>query len=253
MTAHLAPAAWPFPSERKRAEMRALDSISEHAQITEPQWNSLAATGTPPAESAVDGEVQRVLERRRKTNSSGQSGEDAHHIRQALAAQKEAVPAQPALTPANINILALDLATQSGWAVMTRDGTFRSGSVRFDSNRLGGKGHRWLAFRKWLMDTATECGGIQAVYYEDVKQPFASNLAARAYCGFLAIVEAWAAINNIPLHGVGVGTVKKAWTGKGNASKSEMVAAARQRGIKVVDDNEADAVAILSLALQQEA
>ncbi|MBB0026808.1 hypothetical protein DEE38_24520 [Ralstonia pickettii] len=136
---------------------------------------------------------------------------------------------------------------------MTRDGTFRSGSVRFDSNRLGGKGHRWLAFRKWLMDTATECGGIQAVYYEDVKQPFASNLAARAYCGFLAIVEAWAAINNIPLHGVGVGTVKKAWTGKGNASKSEMVAAARQRGIKVVDDNEADAVAILSLALQQEA
>ena len=55
------------------------------------------------------------------------------------------------------------------------------------------------------------------------------------------------------MHGVGVGTVKKAWTGKGNAKKAEMIAAARQRGIKVVDDNEADAVAILSLALQQEA
>lgn len=210
MTAHLAPAAWPFPSERKRAEMRALDSISEHAQVTEPQRNPLAAKGT-------------------------------------------AAPVPAALKPANINILALDLATQCGWAVMTRDGTFRSGSVRFDPRLLGSKGHRWLAFREWLMATARESDGIQAVYYEDVKQPFASNLAARAYCGFLAIVEAWAAINNIPLHGVGVGTVKKAWTGKGNASKSEMVAAARQRGIKVVDDNEADAVAILSLALQQEA
>lgn len=237
MTAHQAPAAWPFPSERKRAEMQALD-----AQLADTK------SGIPPFPFAAECDAWKRKQAEKATlrkNANSQVAEPAE-----LGTQQAA---KPALTPVNINILALDLATQSGWAVMTRDGTFRSGSVRFDSNRLGGKGHRWLAFRKWLMDTATECGGIHAVYFEDVKQPFASNLAARAYCGFLAIVEAWAAINNIPLHGVGVGTVKKAWTGKGNASKSEMVAAARQRGIKVVDDNEADAVAILSLALQQEA
>lgn len=32
----------------------------------------------------VEAEVQRMLERRRKTNSSGQDGEDADHIRAAL-------------------------------------------------------------------------------------------------------------------------------------------------------------------------
>lgn len=32
----------------------------------------------------VEAEVRRVLERRRKTNSSGQDGEDADHIRAAL-------------------------------------------------------------------------------------------------------------------------------------------------------------------------
>lgn len=251
MTAHQAPAAWPFPSERKRAEMQAFD-----AQLADSKAQDSASScpdtkrpnPIPQFPFAAECDAWKAKQAEKKAGSNQVEKQEA-----APAELGTPQPAKPALTPANINILALDLATQSGWAVMTRDGTFRSGSVRFDSNRLGGKGHRWLAFRKWLMDTATECGGIQAVYYEDVKQPFASNLAARAYCGFLAIVEAWAAINNIPLHGVGVGTVKKAWTGRGNASKSEMVAAARQRGIPVVDDNQADAVAILSLALQQEA
>ena len=248
MTSHLAPTAWPFQSERKRAEMRALDAqlADSKAQVSASSCPD-TKQAIPPFPFAAECDAWK----RKQAEKARVKQVEKPEVAPAELGTPQA--AKPALTPVNINILALDLATQSGWAVMTRDGTFRSGSVRFDSNRLGGKGYRWLAFRKWLMDTANECGGIQAVYYEDVKQPFASNLAARAYCGFLAIVEAWAAINNIPMHGVGVGTVKKAWTGKGNAKKPEMIAAARQRGIKVVDDNEADAVAILSLALQQEA
>ena len=153
---------------------------------------------------------------------------------------------------ANCNVLALDLGTQCGWAVVTRDGKFSSGSDRFDPKRCGGPGKRWLAFREFLTARAREAGSIQAVYYEDVKQPFASNLAARAYCGLLAVLELWCAANNIPLYGIGVGTIKKHATGRGNAKKPEMIAAAKARGIAAKDDNEADAVALLAYALEQE-
>jgi Holliday junction resolvasome RuvABC endonuclease subunit len=51
--------------------------------------------------------------------------------------------------------------------------------------------------------------------------------------------------------GVPVGTIKKFATGRGNASKEEMIAAAKSRGFEPVDDNEADALAILFLALRQ--
>ena len=46
-----------------------------------------------------------------------------------------------------------------------------------------------------------------------------------------------------------MGTIKKHATGKGNASKDEMVASARARGHTPVDDNEADALALLSWAV----
>lgn len=158
-----------------------------------------------------------------------------------------------AFAAANCNVLALDLGTQCGWAVATRDGKFSSGSDRFDPARCGGPGKRWLAFREFLTARAREVGGIQAVYFEEVKQRFVSNLAARAYCGYLAILESWCAANNIPLYGVGVGTIKKHATGKGKAKKPDMIAAAQALGVNIKDDNQADAVALLAYALEQEA
>lgn len=170
----------------------------------------------------------------------------------ALGVHESSTTRPRAIPTANCNVMALDLGTQCGWAVATRDGKFLSGSDRFDAARCGGPGKRWLAFREFLTARAREAGGIQAVYYEDVKQPFASNLAARTYCGLLAILEAWAAANNIPLQGVGVGTIKKHATGRGNAKKPEMIAAAQAMGVRVSTDDEADAIALLSYALSQE-
>ena len=40
-----------------------------------------------------------------------------------------------------------------------------------------------------------------------------------------------------------VGTIKKHATGKGNASKDDMIASVRLRGHNPADDNEADALA----------
>jgi Holliday junction resolvasome RuvABC endonuclease subunit len=49
---------------------------------------------------------------------------------------------------------------------------------------------------------------------------------------------------------VPVGTIKRFATGKGNADKSEVIAALRARGFEPADDNEADAIAILLWALE---
>lgn len=169
------------------------------------------------------------------------------------AARIPRAPAPESPTACNVNVLALDLATKCGWAYATRDGKMRSGTEKFATGKNPHAGYRWLLMRTWLGDVSREMGGIQAVYVEDVKQRFVSNLAARAYCGFLAIVEAWCATNNVPLVGVGVGTVKKHWTGVGNADKAAMIAEAQRRGLHPADDNEADALAILSYAVKQEA
>ena len=48
-----------------------------------------------------------------------------------------------------------------------------------------------------------------------------------------------------------MGTIKKHATGKGNAGKGDMIAAAILRGHDPEDDNEADALALLDWAIQQ--
>jgi Holliday junction resolvasome RuvABC endonuclease subunit len=52
---------------------------------------------------------------------------------------------------------------------------------------------------------------------------------------------------------VPVGTIKKAATGKGNASKADMIAAAKRAGCFTEDDNEADAFWIAKWAVAEAA
>ena len=155
-------------------------------------------------------------------------------------------------TACNLTVLALDLGTTTGFAIAPRNAPLRSGSFLLDPHKLGGNGRRWIAFREWLTATAREVGGVQVVYVEDVRR-HVSNLSARVYCGYLAMLEAWCAANNVRLEGVGVGTIKKAFTGNGRADKEDMIAEAERRGIKVIDDNHADALAILAYGVAQEA
>lgn len=54
----------------------------------------------------------------------------------------------------------------------------------------------------------------------------------------------------IPYRGVPVGTIKHHVTGKGNADKEAVIAAVRALGFDPVDDNEADALALLDWALK---
>ncbi len=66
-----------------------------------------------------------------------------------------------------------------------------------------------------------------------------ASAASRARClpavsekqhGRVATLTAWAELRGIPYEGVPVGTIKRHATGKGNAAKEAMIAAARARG-----------------------
>ena len=107
---------------------------------------------------------------------------------------------------------------------------------------------RFLRFKRWLTEIKQSCDGIDCLHFEEVRRHVSTD-AAHAYGGFLATLTAWCEHHQIPYQGVPVGTIKKHATGKGNASKGEMVASARARGHAPTDDNEADALALLSWAV----
>jgi len=145
-------------------------------------------------------------------------------------------------------ILALDLGTTTGWALMGRDGSIVSGTESFKPHRFEGGGMRFLRFKRWLTEFKQTSDGINAVYFEEVRRHLGVD-AAHAYGGFMAHLTAWCEHHQIPYQGVPVGTIKKHVTGKGNASKDEMIAAMKALGHSPSDDNEADALALLHYAL----
>ncbi len=150
--------------------------------------------------------------------------------------------------PSQTTVLALDLGTTTGWALRPRDGNTAHGFVSFKTQRFEGGGMRYLRFKRWLSDMKTLAGEIHAVYFEEIRR-HAGVDAAHVYGGLMATLTTWCEHHNIPYQGVPVGTIKKHATGKGNASKDEVITAMRAMGHAVTDDNEADALAILHWAI----
>jgi Holliday junction resolvasome RuvABC endonuclease subunit len=150
----------------------------------------------------------------------------------------------------NPNLLTLDLGTQTGWALLGRDGAITSGTVSFKPQRFEGGGMPYLRFKRWLDELALMAGEPQAVYFEEVHR-HAGLDAAHAYGGFLGQLAAWCEQRAIPYQGVPVATLKKHATGKGNADKQAMIAVMQMRGFHPADDNETDALALLLWAMEQ--
>jgi crossover junction endodeoxyribonuclease RuvC len=119
---------------------------------------------------------------------------------------------------------------------------------------------RYLRFGRWLADmlalsgqqtdSQTNLTGIGAFYFDEVRRHLGVN-AAHVYGGLLATLTAWCEHHQVPYQGVPVGTIKRHATGKGNAGKTEVIAAMKALGHPVTDDNEADALALLQWALAQ--
>ena len=162
---------------------------------------------------------------------------------------REAIPDLPPHLRANRIVLALDLGTTTGWALHGADGLITSGTVSFRPGRFDGGGMRYLRFTNWLGELDRLFGPIAAIWFEDVRR-HAGTDAAHVYGGLMATLTAWAELRGVPYEGVPVGTIKRHATGRGNAEKAAMIAAAKARGFSPADDNEADAIAILFWALE---
>lgn len=153
-----------------------------------------------------------------------------------------------------MNLLAVDPGSRLGWA-LSLDGTVESGVEDFSLRRGESPGARFLRFRRWLVDVselATRTTGrpIELITYE---QPHhRGGHATEVAHGFSTRLQEHAAgTEGCECVSIHTATAKKWATGKGNAGKPEMIAAARKRwGLEPQDDNHADALCILAWALE---
>ena len=149
-----------------------------------------------------------------------------------------------------MNIIALDLGSTTGWASRV-DGVVDSGSISFALTRFEGRGMQYLKFKRFL---AQICSTVkpELIAVEEVRRHLGVD-AAHAYGGYLSHVGAYCEEAGIPHTGIPVGTIKKHATGKGNANKEAMVEAASVAypDQQVVDDNQADALMILSYSIKE--
>ena len=142
-----------------------------------------------------------------------------------------------------MKLLALDLGTKTGWAVYVGPGTIFSGAWDLKPSRFSGGGMRFVRFVGFLTELHKSVG-YDRVVFEEVRRHMSTD-AAHVYGGLMATLTMFCEDKGLPYEGVPVGTIKKSWTGKGNASKAEMVAEAKKRGFYPQSEDEADALAIL--------
>jgi len=144
-----------------------------------------------------------------------------------------------------MNILALDLATSTGWACS--DGA--SGVQSFKPRRGDSPGMRYLELRAWL-SRVREVAPFELIAYE---QPHhRGGYPTEVLVGMATTVQAWAAehgvettsrsSDEIKTHALGPRKGKKRW------SKLAMCLAAEKKfGFEPINDDHADAMWLLDL------
>lgn len=154
-----------------------------------------------------------------------------------------------------MNVLALDLGTNLGWArlrTVTEAGTVLLGTDK--DLRLAKKARldRRLDIRVRALVDWLDCQGpINLCVFEDVR--FASSQAqAHLWASFRGAIWAWAAHSAMQIDCIDTGKLKLWTTGAGNATKEMMAAAAAKRwpwlNTDRLDDNGVDAVCLLQWA-----
>lgn len=142
----------------------------------------------------------------------------------------------------SVKILALDIATKTGWATNTSSGVWD-----LKANRGESAGMRVVRFKSKLKEMIS-LEGIELVAYE---RPAGAHKASIMVASeMIGVLIALCIESNINYASYSASEIKKFFTGKGNANKGMMVEEAARRfpDIEIIDDNHADALALLSLA-----
>lgn len=147
-----------------------------------------------------------------------------------------------------MRILALDTGTTTGWAILHPDKHVASGTWGFKPAADENAGVRIYRFFHELQDIH-RATPIDLLAFE---QPngHSGTAAAHLYGEFLGIIHLFCEEHEIQYEPISVQHIKQFATGRGNATKDEMIAAAQQRfpGLIIEDDNHADALHLLTLA-----
>lgn len=146
-------------------------------------------------------------------------------------------------------ILALDIATKTGYALRRADGRIESGVINCGLRKDERSGRRWQKLRSFLVEL-NAAHQIDEVCFEDCVIRFGTGQTqtARVYGGFVATVEAFCEHHQINYRSINIGTWKKHFTGNGAAKKPQIIDVCKSLGFKPADDNEADAIGILHVA-----
>lgn len=133
-----------------------------------------------------------------------------------------------------------DLGTTCGYAV-GEPGFIQSGEWQLKTSRFDSPGMRGINLRRNIL-ALHAAHQFTHVGFEQVRRHMGVD-AAHSYGGQMMVLQIVCHELGIDFESVPVGTLKKFWTTKGNASKDEMIQAARDRGFEPASDNEADAIA----------
>ena len=144
-----------------------------------------------------------------------------------------------------IKILALDLATKTGWA-RNYGPEPRSGVVKFKGKS---RGARFVELLDWLRQFNKVIYMADLIVFETPHMR--GGPATRSCVGFSSMVEYFAALNGLQVDEYCPDAIKRFATGTAKASKEQMIEAARKLGYNPKDDNEADAIHLLRLAESQ--
>jgi crossover junction endodeoxyribonuclease RuvC len=143
------------------------------------------------------------------------------------------------------------VATRTGWA-FTDDGgrSIQSGWWIFNQRNGESPGMRLIRFRGQLAEFVRARGTIDLIVYE---RPGGRNtLPIMVESEFLGQMKAFCAEHKIEFTPYSAPEIKSFATGKGNAKKELVVRHVQERWkANVTDDNEADAIALLMLALDR--
>lgn len=146
------------------------------------------------------------------------------------------------LKPKSMNILALDVATKTGWCTKTAHGTWD-----FSLKRDESAGMRLVRFKAKLREMCA-LEEIKLVTFE-LSQGFHQN-AVIVQSELHGVLKLFCEENKIDYRSFAPSEIKKFATGKGNANKEKMIEAALKYGYFGNDDNTADAMHIYHLTMK---